>query len=234
VLDLAQGLLSEPAFQEGSDAVVYSFALGKGLDTGGGLLYTSRPIGAAPVRRFATPQAATLLRAASLRLVALTGTYALLLSLLEREIESDKDFHPSSHPGLPAGVQQLWAARLPAFEAEVERARRCAQALASLDCVRRSCRELAFYFGRGANHLRQILHLVDATRQKTVIQRMRQAGIDCAPAGEALPEEYLRRPAGQFPVAAAFRETAIRLPFLGRLSESRFARVCGALEKALG
>jgi dTDP-4-amino-4,6-dideoxygalactose transaminase len=237
VLDLAQGLLAagagEAALQQAADAAVYSFALGKGIDTGGAVLYVRGALPTPRMRGLPAPLLAGFVRAAGLRLVDWSGVYSLLLGQIERAVDSDKEFRRSRRPGLAPGVEALWVSRLGRFAAEVARARARARALASNAAVRRVCPDVDYYCGAESNHLRQILFFADPGVRDAVFARLRGAGIDCAPAGEPLPEEYTTTPPGRFPAAAAFRRHALRLPFLGRLSEMRFEHVFRALEAAL-
>jgi dTDP-4-amino-4,6-dideoxygalactose transaminase len=238
VLDLAQALLLADRLDrrllEQADAIAYSFGLGKGLDTGGALLLTPHPV---PVNGHGATAAATasvVLKGLALRGLIATGLYRYAVSRLERELEAAVSFEPDLRARGSESLYPLWEARLWRFASEVERARERAIALQRLPAVRRACRNLDVFCDPEALHLRQILRLSDPTARASVIASLRLSGIDCAQAGEPLPQEYLSLadpPA--VPRAARFRSDAVRLPFLGRVSEREFERLQQALERAL-
>ena len=91
-------------------------------------------------------------------------------------------------------------------------------------------------FDPASTHLRQIVRARNQTARDALLDELRRGGVDCAPAGELLPHEYLGdAPSGSaFPNALRFKAEAIRLPFLGRLGDSAFARLKGALETGFG
>lgn len=130
-LDFAQGLLLEknlPALMfEKASAVVYSFSAGKGLDSGGGLLFTrfgdsarghSR---AGKIHFFAVFLQCLLLRAA-----VSSGLYPFLLRYLESALDGQKEFKGMRDIdcySAPEGIFGLWEEKLRHFEFDVKRAR---------------------------------------------------------------------------------------------------------------
>jgi dTDP-4-amino-4,6-dideoxygalactose transaminase len=229
VLDLAQGLGLEPRLPDlvrRADAIVYSFGLGKGLDTGGGLLVARRPLAVTPPRQGMASLLGKWLQAAVLRGTEAVGLYARIVKRLETAVEADTQAAP--RPALlPEHVYGLWEDRLRAYRRDVERARTCAQRLSALDSVREACHALTVYGDPGALHLRQVLRLRDARRRSAILLALRQAGIDASPAGERLPDGVL------VPNARAFGEDAIRLPFLGRLHGAEIEDLEHALVRSL-
>jgi dTDP-4-amino-4,6-dideoxygalactose transaminase len=236
VLDLAQGIgLGEraAALVARADAVGFSFGLGKGVDVGGGLLLArralSRPTPIARLNRWSA------LRPAALRLVIECGLYSLIpRETVERSASPDAfSPDPAAGPGQPdyAG----WSRALDEFVRSVALARTRARLLAGAGMAALvECREVCF--DPAATHLRQLVRLKSEAARDALLDDLRRAGIDCAPGGELLPHEYLEgAPAGSaFPNAIRFKGESIRLPFLGRLSDSGFARLQAALETGLG
>ena len=133
----------------------------------------------------------------------------------------------------PANIYLLWEAKLNSFKVDISRARERAEKLSRLPVVRHVCRDLAF-FSPNATHLRQIIRFRHPKLRNSVLDTLRKDGVDCAPAGEPLPNEYFDGcELTDFPNARAFRQEAIRLPFLGRLSEIEFEQIQQNLESAL-
>ena len=234
VLDMAQGLglggRVAPLVRR-ADAIGYSFGLGKGLDTGGGLLLTRAELelpGLARSGRAAL--AGALLKTIALRALLSAGCYRLVISRLDAIDAADQSV-PVTGASVPADVYRLWAARLPALLAEISRARSRARALAAMPRLVAALRDTTVCFDPEASHLRQIIRVGNASRRDILVSRLRAAGVDCAPAGEplpAVPSAELR-----FPHAAAFRSDAVRLPFLGRLNAGQFDRFRETLEKTV-
>lgn len=238
VLDLAQGLLLgdriEQRLLQRADAVVYSFALGKGLDTGGGLIFSEDLDPDLTRGARWDGQWATLAGALALGTIQALGLYGPLVGRLEGQIEAGKRFTPKPHAGAAERCFCLWHARLLRFEGELERARLRASAIRKLPEVQRRCRDVEILCGPESTHLRQIIRLPPGRLQAQVLSRLRGAGVDCAAAGEPLPSEYDRRfSSADFPNASRFRLEAIRLPFLGRLAEPAFEFICQRLQDTL-
>lgn len=235
LLDLAQGLgLSklEPLLQR-ADAVGWSFGVGKGLDTGGGLLLTRAPLTLTGASRAALGVGA-LVRSAGLRVLAACGVYRLVARAVERAAEATTDdFDPRVQ--LVEGEQAYvwWRLRLPVFLEDVEVARRRAVSLGARFGAHPALAYTSATFSPDATHLRQIIRLADAQARDATLGRLQRSGIDCARAGEPLPSQYIRDDRGDYPAAKRFLADAIRLPFLGRLSERQFSYVSDTLERAL-
>ncbi len=240
-LDLAQGLLLENNLPElmfeKASAAVYSFSVGKGLDSGGGMLFTrfggnmpeySR---AGKIHFFAVFLQCLLLRAA-----ISTGLYPFLIRYLESAMESQKEFKEMRDAdcySVPEDIFILWEEKLRHFELDVKRARARARAIKNLLPVQQHCRDISVYCDEKSVFLRQILRLKDAARRDSVLCMLRRA-VDCIPAGETLPGEYLAEFRGvRFPNAELFRKDALHLPFLGRLNEKQFKIFQRALQDAL-
>jgi hypothetical protein len=235
VLDMAQGLLLDvdPALVHRADAVVYSFAMGKGLDTGGALLLTHEPTDGGSRAGVAT-WLPTLVRSLALRALIVTRQYARVAGRVESHVESEKVFHASSGAHGPERLYILWKGKIERFAQDVVRARARAERLGSRTAVRHGCRDVDLLCGPEPLHLRQLVRLREAAWRAEVLARLRCFGVDAMPAGEPMPNEYGERLRPEaFPNARAFRDSAIRLGFLGRLSESEFDRVAGALDMAL-
>jgi dTDP-4-amino-4,6-dideoxygalactose transaminase len=240
VLDLAQGLMlnccNNSSLYQRADAIVYSFGLGKGLDTGGALLLSVDPLDIgdySPRKKLYC--VGPLFRVIILRVLIMSGLYAHFLSHVEAEIEVDKEFKAteSSKYLAPANIYLLWEAKLNSFGADIRRARKRAEKLSRLPVVRQACRDLSF-FSPHATHLRQIIRFRDPKLRDSVLDALHKEGVDCAPAGEPLPNEYFDNcDLPDFPNARAFRQEAIRLAFLGRLSEAEFGQIQDKLESAI-
>ena len=235
-LDLAQGigLVLPDAAVDRADAVGYSFGIGKGIDTGGGLLLTRSAPGLGPPATTKLGTAA-IVRSAALRAVVACGLYRTVARMVERAAQAaPEDFR--------SGVRVLegewpfawWRLRVEAFIAEVAVARRRAAALLATCGRHPKLAHPATCFSAGATHLRQIIRVADPGERDRIVVRLRARGVDCAPAGEPLPSRYIAGERGAYPCAERFLADSIRLPFLGRLSERQFAVLVAALERALG
>ena len=235
-VDMAQGLLLEERMAPLIDhaaALLYSFSIGKGLDIGGSVLFTLQPLATGADRRGAV-RAGTILNGLLLRTLVRFGLYRLIVPLIEQAVEDDHD--PGTLRGSfasrdVAGHRPIWAARAAAYAAEVQHSRDAAGRIFGNAVVKRACRDREVYGDPGATHLRQVIRLQDAARRDAVIEALHQHGIDCAPAGEPLPSGDDER---AFPNAVRFNADAIRLPFLGRLTDGERAQVEHAIEAALG
>ena len=232
ILDLAQGLgLNEPLaiLRPAADAVVYSFGLGKGLDCGGGLLLTRSPLPRPKQRR--RTSFAPLIQSLGVRTCSALGIYRLLAGSLDSAVEKDKQSESLGDARASSSLFCLWQSRLATFLDEVRLARARSLQLAELGSLQTTFRNTEDYLGGPGTHLRQILRLRDPAERDRMINRLRAAGIDAAPAGEPLPGDYFPDVMNaDFPHAAAFRQDALRLPFLGRLSERQFAFLGRQLE----
>ena len=130
LLDLAQHAAKTPAMESlsASDAAVISFGIGKGVDTGGGLLIHSDAfIQSLPVAEWKILDRYTpLFKSAILRLLIAAGLYRFFLPMLDRRIEDEKDERTSfaeSFLSVTEKLYPMWAARLAKFSAEVELAK---------------------------------------------------------------------------------------------------------------
>jgi len=234
-LDLAQGIglrHIEPLLSR-SDAAGFSFGIGKGLDTGGGLLLTRHALQCSGCS-VASIGIGSLARSAVLRGIAACGLYRLVARGVERAAEVDPTaIEPRMRVLRDEWVYGWWQRRLVTFLEEVG----LAQTRAAILGVRFGAHPaLAFTeacFSPSATHLRQIIRLADAGRRDVTVERLRQAGIDCAPAGEPLPSTYIPGERGDYPAARRFVADSIRMPFVGRLSEREFAHLADAMERAL-
>lgn len=234
VLDLAQGLgvnISTELVRT-ADAIGFSFGLGKGMDTGGGLVLSK-----APFTQVAWNSASVTipmlagLQGSIMDLLTKTRGYRILLSQL-RDVEDTDLGRLDGTPFdlLPPSVYGLWLDRLPVLESDFHRARMRAESLARCSDVARFVSYAETYFGVASSHLRQVVRLQSATKRDAVIRSLRKSGIDCAPAGELLPADYMNTDLEDFPNATSFRADAIRLPFLGRMDDAVFRRFLKILE----
>jgi len=231
MLDLAQGLglldSLDPDLLRRADALVYSFGLGKGLDAGGGLLIARDLGGLAIARAGATTHLGVLARSVAVRGAELAGIYRLLLGRLEDASEVAKETRASFVAKAPAPqIHLLWEFKIAAFLDEVHRARARAGELVTLAGM---TRDLDAFIDPDAAPLRQIIRLRSSVMRDQVIAALRDAGVDCAAAGEPLPDHAEEL----YPNAFAFGGDAIRLPFLGRLSDRDFTFVRNTLEATL-
>jgi hypothetical protein len=234
VLDMAQGLgltaRIGPLVRR-ADAVAYSFGLGKGLDAGGGLLLTRTALEAPSLpRRSKAMLAGPLLKSIALHVLVRMGCYGLVVSRLDSMDATDQTV-PETGMSVPPDMCRFWQARLPTLLSEIALARKRAGVLAMAPSVVENLRDATVCFDAEASHLRQLIRIRDATRRDALISRLRSLGVDCAPAGEPLPD--IASAAQRFPHAAAFRADAVRLPFLGRLTGLQFDAFMTILERAV-
>lgn len=233
MIDLAQSPLSasafEPEFLKRADAVVFSFGVGKGFDTGGGLLASRRE---GSLR--GTPSRSRLLvltavsRSAAIRAIMGLGAYRILLPLVDRM--ATNDVQVTSIQPVEADMARCWLTRYRVVAPEFALASARSAALSAIPAVRRSCQAVDSPGAPMTRPLRQLLRLRPGIDRATVLFRLRAAGLDCAPAGE--PFEAGEDPR-QWPAAEAFTRDAIRLPFLGRFSRREFDRVAAITEEVL-
>jgi hypothetical protein len=236
LLDLAQGVGVrgvEPLLAR-ADAVGYSFGVGKGVDTGGGLLLTRKPLRVDGASR-APLGVGAIARSAALRAIAAFGLYAAVARAVERSAEAGpQDFDPRVRALEGEWVYNWWKLRLTPFLEEVELARQRAARLRTRLGSHPALAHADACFSPHATHLRQIIRLSDPSRRDATLEGLRRSGIDCARAGEPLPSSYIPGEHGDYPAAQSFLADAIRLPFLGRLSERQFAHLTDAVERAIG
>jgi dTDP-4-amino-4,6-dideoxygalactose transaminase len=239
VLDLAQGFALEHQLApllKVAQATIFSFGLGKGPDTGGGLLVTPAPIAAGVGSGhlgWSTPA-----QGLGLRVLCATGLYGWLTGALEAAVGANKSqpapivaeaaLTPASFITFDAGAQRMTS--------DIERAREHAQALFSLPAVVARCSFPELYADTAQSHLRQILRLRDPGERNRLVATLRGAGIDAVAAGEDVPSSYMTNAPSleAFPNTAAFLADSVRLPFLGRVSGRRFDRFSRVLENAFG
>ena len=235
-LDLAQGIGLrgiEPLLSR-ADAVGYSFGIGKGLDTGGGLLLTRRALQLSAASD-ASLGVGSMARSAGLRIIAACGLYGLVARVVERAAEAGPEaFDPRVRVLRDQWVYEWWRRRLTTFLEEVRLAQDRAASLYSRFGAHPALAFADVCFSPNATHLRQIIRLADAGRRDVTLERLRQGGIDCAPAGEPLPSTYIPGERNDYPAARRFLADSIRMPFLGRLSERDFVQLANAMERALG
>lgn len=234
-LDLAQGIGLrgiEPLLAR-ADAVGCSFGIGKGLDTGGGLVLTRQTLQLSGAS-VATLGVGSMVRSAALRVIAASGLYGLVARLVERAAEAGpKAFEPRVRVLRDQWVYGWWQRRLTTFLEEVGLAQNRAASLGLRFGAHPALAFTGVSFSPNATHLRQVIRLADAGRRDVTLERLRQGGIDCAPGGEPLPSRYIPGERGDYPAARRFIADSIRMPFLGRLSEREFARLAEAMERAL-
>ena len=235
-VDLAQGIGLrgiEPLLSR-ADAVGCSFGIGKGLDTGGGLLLTRQPLQLSAASD-ASLGVGSMARSAALRVIAACGLYGLVARLVERASEAGPAaFNPRVRVLRDQWVYGWWQRRLTTFLEEVALAQQRAASLYSRFGAHQALAFADACFSPNATHLRQIIRLVDAGRRDVTLERLRQGGIDCAPAGEPLPSTYIPGERDDYPAARRFLGDSIRMPFFGRLSEREFVHLADTMERALG
>ena len=236
LLDLAQGIGLrgiEPLLSR-ADAVGYSFGIGKGLDTGGGLLLTRKTLNVAGAKS-GSLGAGVLVRSAALRVIVACGLYEFVVDVVGRAAEAEQeDFDPRVQLIVGDWMYSWWQLRLTAFLEEVGLAQQRAASLRLRFGAHPALAHAEACFSPDATHLRQIIRFADAGRRDAALEQLRRGGVDCAPGGEPLPSEYIPGERGEYPAARRFRADSIRLPFLGRLSEGQFSKVSDAMERALG
>jgi dTDP-4-amino-4,6-dideoxygalactose transaminase len=236
-LDLAQGLGHDGcgAPMSHASAVGYSFGIGKGMDTGGGLLLSCDAPDSAK-KAEGSFAIGTLGKSILLRALMAGGLYGLVAKAVAKAAEPQpQEFRPLVRTLDLEKSAQLWSARLRTLAKELEIAR--TRALDLRRCLENSSAvaDTAVYFSPTATHLRQIVKVTDPARRDRVVAALLARGIDCAPAGERPPWTYLPQVEQRsFPNTTHFLATAIRLPFLARLSEREYVRVREALGVALG
>jgi dTDP-4-amino-4,6-dideoxygalactose transaminase len=238
VLDLAQGLGLEQTLAtlyQRADVVGFSFGLGKGLDAGGGLVYTRSELTLLDLPRQSRLAAlGPLAQALVLRAAINVGASRLLAEHLNRHGAEDAAATDAELLGA-FGIDLLWQTKLRRFRVEIEHARARASLLGEIASLCEKLRDTEVYFSPTASHLRQVIRLKDADQRDRVLEYLRKAGIDCAAAGEPLPAAGTpgENLAVNFPNASRFQRDAIRLPFLGRMTEARFKRFRTILERTL-
>jgi dTDP-4-amino-4,6-dideoxygalactose transaminase len=237
ILDLAQGLSLErrlEALCRRADAVTYSFGVGKGLDTGGGLVLARKELHPTILSgRRKYPAVGPLVQTIALRLLIASGLYPMIAHRADQYDSGGQTIATTARLS-PESIAVLWNTKLKAFLEEVRVACERAAQLGESSPIVERVRYPEIYFGRTASHLRQVIRLNDPLQRDFLVAGLRAAGIDCAPAGEAFPCSIGReRISRDFPNAARFRNDAIRLPFLGRMSVSQFQRFQAILERTL-
>lgn len=224
IVDAAQHPASSPALDpllRGARAAVWSFGLGKGVDTGGGLLASAAPVPPDDRRtNGAWTGGEALARALALRGAIGLGVYRFLVPRLDAALEAQSHLGTTEPCALPARAFALWAPRLERLRREIDLARTRAKDVAALP-------GLAPLEAQDALHLRQLVRFSSPAAACLALERLRAAGVDACPAGEPLPAG----PADAWPEAAAFRATTLRLPFLGRLTAHDHDRLLGALRR---
>ena len=232
-VDLAQAPLAAPALGSDlmtrADAVLFSFGVGKGFDTGGGLLLTKRTTQARwPVRRAWPIVAAAAARSAAVRLAMAAGLYRLLLPLVDRMAADDVEV--LSPEEVESSIARSWAVRLPVVVSEFEQAARRSAELGRLSRIQKSCVSVEANCSASARPLRQVLRFRPGLDRDGILRALRSGGLDCAAGGEPFPEG---EDAGTWPNALQFTRDALRLPFLGRFSDEEFERAKAAIDKVL-
>ncbi|MBP6702305.1 MAG: hypothetical protein KA385_02305 [Vicinamibacteria bacterium] len=232
-VDLAQAPFSTealgPDFLSRADAITFSFGVGKGFDTGGGLLVSKRSIPPPEVVRASGPLVwTTVARSAAIRLAMGLGAYRALLPFVDRMAATDLAVAPMEQA--EANVALCWLARHRTLESDFERAATRSAVLGRLGAVQRSCHDVSVTCTDAARPLRQLLRLRPGVDRNGVVRAFRAAGLDCAPGGEPFP---VGADPHQWPAAELFTRDAVRLPFLGRLSSRGFDRACSIIEKVL-
>lgn len=234
ILDLAQGLGLEipDILAKRADVVGYSFGIGKGLDTGGGLLLTRTFLPIDDRCRTGTmlPLIAGM-QGTLLKLLVSVGAYTFVTRGMK-----DVDDNDPGRLGLGAAglanprLYRLWQVRLADVQVEIGIARSRAADLATRDGIVQHIQAPTIYLGARPTHLRQIFRLKDAVKRDLIVHALRRDGVDCAPAGELLPTEFMPRASGRFKNAMGFRADSIRLPFLGRLNKGEYKDFVRILE----
>jgi len=232
-VDLAQAPLSATTLGSElmgrADSVLFSFGLGKGFDTGGGLLLTRRNLPTLPRLRRAWPIVAeTAARGAAVRTTMALGLYRALLPVVDRMAANDVAV--SAPERIDPAIARVWLSRIPVLTAEFSRAAERSAELGSLPVIQDSCVFVETTCSAGAGPLRQILRLRRDLDRDAVLGAFRKAGLDCARGGEPFPDGG---DAGNWPAARQFTRDALRLPFLGRFSDHEFAQARAIIEKVL-
>lgn len=235
VLDLAQGFglgdMLIPLVNR-ANAIGFSFGFGKGPDTGGGLLMSSQALPVADLRG-AGPALCLkpALQASLLNALADFNMYgALIRGVPDIADNALAPFHQGTRFLASPAFYGLWNQRLKIHLKEITLARERAASLASKIPIAEAVLCPEIYFSDSSSHLRQIIRLRDLSRRDYVVKALRTEGIDCAAAGELLPNEYRSGVFGDFPQARSFRADAIRLPFTGRLADAQFRKLEDTME----
>lgn len=231
-VDLAQAPFSAaafgPAFLHRADAMAFSFGVGKGFDTGGGLLLSRHAITTrGPVRNAGVEMAGTWLTSFTMRAVMGLHAYRAILPLVDKMAGSDILVRPVEEMSASAAARR-WAKRLPIVAREFERA---AERGAEVDEMP-EVRSISFGLKTSSTETKPLRHILrlPGSHASLIIKRLRAAGLDCAPAGEPFPEG--RHPS-RWPAAYAFTQSSIRLPFLGRMSADQFGQAKVILREVL-
>lgn len=227
VLDLAQGVGNLANLTPSAYAQIYSFGIGKGVDSGGGwcISNTRLPLAAAPLgrRSLLKPWCKGALIYGAYRL----GMLKRLLARIDQAVDDDKVDRPvrQAMGQKPSpGLAKFWEARLERFLMEGRLAReRVGQIRGAVTSAEPNWIPL------------RTIVKVPADRRQALLTELKRRAIDALPAGEPLPREYLP---GQpenvcFPNALHFTQEAVRLPFLGRLTDAQFDYLRWAVEDSL-
>lgn len=237
VLDLAQGFglgdITADLVRR-ADSIGFSFGFGKGPDTGGGLMVSKQPL---PVSGLAiAPRTSCLppaMQASILSLLSHTGLYASAIRRLPDMADTALEPFNAKTPFLASDVfYTLWSDRLQLHLAEIALARTRAAALGSNGKIAGAMIDPEVLFNTESSHLRQLIRFKHTQTRDAVVVALRDAGIDCATAGELMPGEYTET-TREFPNARAFRAQSIRLPFLGRLTANQYGRLESLMENII-
>lgn len=232
-VDLAQAPLSAPALGSDlmtrADAILFSFGVGKGFDTGGGLLLRKRPLSVRwPVRRAWPILARAAAWSAGVRLTIGSGLYGVLLPLVDRMAANDVAV--TAPEQVDASLARSWLGRLSVLTLEFERAAQRSAELGRLSCIQDACVSIEVTCSASARPLRQVLRFRPGLDRDTLLGALRSGGLDCAPGGEPFPRGADPE---SWPAAFQFTRDALRLPFLGRFSDHEFRRAKAIIEKVL-
>ncbi len=224
VLDLAQGIGSLANLAPFAYAQIYSFGIGKGVDSGGGwcISSTGLPWQTAPMGRLSLLK--PWCKGALIQGADRLGILKRLLARLDQAVEDDKVDRPTPQamgrkPSL--GLARFWEARLERFIREGQVAReRVGQIRGALTSTEPNWIPL-----------RTIVR-VPSGRRPSLLSELKGRGIDALSAGEPMPREYLpgQPENASFPNALRFTQEAVRLPFLGRLTDAQFDYLRWAVE----
>ena len=232
-VDLAQAPLSAPALGSDlltrADAVLFSFGVGKGFDTGGGLLLTKRTLPPRwPIRRAWPIVAEAAARSAAVRMTMALGLYRALLPLVDRMAANDVAVPAPEQAD--SSIARSWLGRMPVVTSEFQRAAERSARLGGLSLIRNCCVSVEATCSASARPLRQVLRLRSDLDRDAILGALRSAGLDCARGGEPFPEGA---DPTHWPAAYRFTRDALRLPFLGRFSDDEFERAKAIIEKVL-
>jgi dTDP-4-amino-4,6-dideoxygalactose transaminase len=240
VLDLAQGLgLWERlgVLVSRADALGYSFAVGKGLDTGGALVLSREQFHArtSAVADSRWPPVLPLGQGLAMQLAVRAGAYGLFARRLDEYVEADVY---RLHDGLdrrPARTSYaLWWSELQRMLEDIGRARKRTLTLRTIARDSSALRFTDVLFDPANAPIRPVVRVADAEDRDRLLGRLRRHGIDCVRGGEPTPDQYLTEyEADCWPNARKFRQDSLRLPFLGRLGDDDFRRLVDALTHVL-